>query len=113
MADNETTIDARLLDELYELIDGRKGTNPDTSYTARLFSDGREKIADKVTEEAAETVYAALQETPERLTSESADILYHLLVLWADTGITPQDVWNELAKRQGISGIEEKRSRST
>ena len=111
MTQHDNTVDAAVLEELFALIKSRKGADPETSYTAKLFAEGREKIASKVTEEAAETVEAALKETPERLASESADILYHLLVLWADAGVEPADVWAELAKRRGTSGIEEKRSR--
>ena len=105
------TPDARVLDALYAVIDGRKGADPETSYTANLFSKGRAKICQKTGEEAVETVVAALAETPEAVTSESADLLYHLLVLWADQGIRPEDVWAKLADRQGISGIAEKASR--
>lgn len=111
MTEHNTKAGAEVLDELYATIEGRKGADPGTSYTAKLFSEGREKIAGKVTEEVAETVAAALHETPARLISESADVLFHLLVLWADTGVTPADVWAELARRRGTSGIEEKRSR--
>ncbi len=111
MTEQDDKIGAEILDELYTLIEGRKCADPETSYTARLFGGGREEIAGKVTEEAAETVFAALNETPDRLASESADVLFHLLVLWADAGITPADVWAELAKRRGTSGIDEKRSR--
>lgn len=113
MTEENTKTDAAVLDELFAVIKGRKGADPETSYTAKLFNEGREKIARKVAEEAIETVLASVNETPGRLASESADILYHLLVLWADAGVTPADVWTELAKRSGTSGIEEKRSRAT
>lgn len=103
--------DATVLAELYRTIAGRKGGDPETSYTAKLFARGRGKIAQKFGEEAVETVVAGLAEGPEQLASESADLLYHLLVLWADCGVTPDVVWAELAKRQGISGIDEKKSR--
>lgn len=111
MSDTNDQIKADVLQELYALIESRKGADPETSYTAKLFSKGREKIARKVAEEAIEVVLASVNETPERLASESADVLYHLLVLWADAGVTPDEVWTELARRQGISGIEERRSR--
>ncbi|MBY0430964.1 MAG: phosphoribosyl-ATP diphosphatase [Rhodospirillales bacterium] len=97
-----------ILDELYEVIASRKGGDPDSSYTAKLFTRGRGKIAQKVGEEAVETVIAALSENPDRQISESADLLYHLLVLWADLGITPDQVWTELDKRKGTSGIRHK-----
>ncbi len=99
------------LQTLYDVIESRKGADPASSYTAQLLSKGREKIARKVAEESIEVVLAAVTETPEDLASESADLLYHLLVLWADAGITPDDVWAALEKRQGVSGIEEKKAR--
>ena len=101
-----------VLDQLFQTVAGRKGADPATSYTAKLFSRGRGKIAQKLGEEAVETVIAALSETPERVASESADLLYHLLVLWADCGVAPADVWAELERRQGTSGIAEKNARA-
>ena len=100
-----------ILDQLYQTILGRKGADPDSSYTAKLFARGRGKIAQKFGEEAVESVVAALTEGPERLASESADLLYHLLVLWAEGGVTPAMVWAELERRQGVSGLDEKKSR--
>ena len=100
-----------VLARLFETIASRKGAAAEDSYTAKLFAHGTAKIAQKVGEEAVETVIAATTQTPAELTSESADLLYHLLVLWADRGVDPQDVWNELARREGISGIVEKASR--
>lgn len=103
--------DGKIVDQLYQTIAARKGADPATSYTAKLFSKGRGKIAQKLGEEAVETVIAALTETPEQLVGESADLLYHLLVLWADCGVEPADVWAELERRQGVSGIAEKNAR--
>ncbi|PCI39353.1 MAG: phosphoribosyl-ATP diphosphatase [Rhodospirillaceae bacterium] len=103
--------DAQILDRLFATIESRKGADPDTSWTAKLFAEGRSKIVQKVGEEAVEVNIAALVEGPEALTAESADLLYHLLVLWADAGISPQDVWAKLAEREGTSGIAEKNSR--
>lgn len=103
--------DIEVLNRLYATIDSRKGADPDTSYTAKLFHKGRSAIAQKVGEEAVEVNIAALVEGPEALAAESADLLYHLMVLWADSGIAPEDVWAQLAKREGVSGIEEKRAR--
>ncbi|NIZ00796.1 phosphoribosyl-ATP diphosphatase [Thalassospira lucentensis] len=100
-----------MLDALYATVADRKGADPSTSYTAKLFAKGTPKIAQKVGEEGVETVIAALAETPDKVASESADLLYHLMVLWADQGVKPQDVWDILAERQGISGIAEKASR--
>lgn len=99
------------IDTLFTVIESRKGADPDTSYTAKLFAKGRKKIAQKVGEEAVETALAAVSETPAAVAAESADLLYHLLVLWAETGVSPDDVWAELNRRAGVSGIEEKNSR--
>ncbi len=109
MNDKQTT--AHFLDELYETIASRKGGNPEESYTAKLFEGGLGKMAGKIGEEATEVIVAALRETPEHVISESADLLYHLLVLWAEQGVTPEDVFEELKNRAGTSGIEEKESR--
>ena len=106
-------IDATTLDRLYATVEGRKGADPDSSYTAKLFDKGRAKIAQKVGEEAVETVIAALGGDPDALASESADLLYHLLVLWADTGLKPDAVWAKLAAREGLSGLTEKASRKS
>lgn len=104
-------VDIQVLERLFETIRGRHGDSPDTSYTASLFDKGRGEIARKVGEEATETIVASLSESDEKVVSESADLLYHLLVLWADVGIEPAHVWAELARREGTSGIDEKNSR--
>jgi phosphoribosyl-ATP pyrophosphohydrolase len=101
----------RVLDQLFETLKARRGGDPEKSYTAKLFARGRPKIAQKLGEEAVETVIAALSETPAQLVGESADLLYHLLVLWAECDIEPYQVWKELESRIGTSGIEEKKSR--
>ena len=88
-----------LLDDLYSVIASRKGGNPEDSYTASLFEKGLPKIAQKVGEEAVETVIDGVSGPRERVISESADLLYHLLVLWAARDVKPQEVWDELAKR--------------
>ncbi len=103
--------DARILEQLFDVIESRKGADSGTSYTARLFTKGRAKIAKKTGEEAVEVVIAALAEGKSELAAESADLLYHLLVLWASVGIRPRDVWLELAKREGVSGLAEKAAR--
>ena len=103
--------DALILERLFQTIASRKGGDPETSYTAKLFARGRRKIAQKLGEEAVETVIAALTESNEHIVSESADLLYHLLTLWADCDVSPQQVWAELEKRQRQSGLDEKKSR--
>ncbi|NVJ91904.1 MAG: phosphoribosyl-ATP diphosphatase [Methylocystaceae bacterium] len=105
-------MDATVLDKLFETIASRKGADPSASYTAKLFSKGRNKIAQKVGEEGVECVIAALAEGNDKLVSESADLFYHLMVLWAEMGVKPEEIWTELARREGISGLDEKASRS-
>lgn len=100
------------LDRLWEVIQSRYGADPQSSYTARLFARGRAKIAQKLGEEAIEAVIEGVGDNPSALVGESADLLYHLLVLWAAAGISPADVAAELARREGVSGLDEKRARS-
>lgn len=104
---------SEILSRLFEVIEGRKGADGETSYTAKLLAAGKPEIARKVGEEATEVLTAALAEGRSEVIAESADLLYHLLVLWAANGIRPAEVWAELAQREGISGIEEKRSRGS
>jgi len=99
------------VDKLFATILARKGSDPSTSYTAKLLAGGIEKCAKKFGEEATEAVIAAIQKDKTELAKESADVLYHLLVLWAASGITPQDVYAVLQAREGQSGLEEKASR--
>ena len=100
-----------VLDRLYVVIDGRKGADPDTSYTARLFSRGRQQIAKKLGEEAVEAVIEGVRGDRPKLIGESADVLYHLLTLWAANNVKPDAVWKELARREGLSGLAEKAAR--
>ena len=100
------------LDRLFATIAARKGGDPAQSYTAKLLAAGVEKCAKKFGEEATETVIAAIQRNKTELAKESADALYHLLVLWAASGITPEDVYAVLQSREGQSGLEEKASRA-
>ena len=104
-------LDGRLLEQLFGVIESRRGADAGTSYTARLLAKGRAKIAKKTGEEAVEVVVAALAEGRQELAAESADLLYHLLVLWASAGIKPRDVWAQLAKREDVSGLTEKAAR--
>ena len=102
---------AEVIERLFQTIESRRGADPQTSYTAKLFSQGTRRIAQKVGEEAVETVIAAVAGDKEHVVSESADLMYHLCVLWADAGVRPEDVFQTLEKREGISGIAEKNSR--
>jgi phosphoribosyl-ATP pyrophosphohydrolase len=102
----------RALGRLWQVIQSRRGADPETSYTARLFARGREKIAQKLGEEAVEAVIEGVRGDRAALVGESTDLLYHLLVLWAEAGISPEDVAAELTRREGRSGLDEKRSRN-
>lgn len=106
--DSEQTI----LERLFAIIESRKGADPSVSRTALLFHRGVPKIAQKVGEEAVETAIAASLGKPAEVVSESADLLYHLLVLWSAMGLRPDDIYEELHRREGTSGIEEKKSRA-
>ena len=102
-----------VLDRLYLVIDSRKGADPDTSYTARLFSRGRQQIAKKLGEEAVEALIEGIRGDLVKLVLESADVLYHQLTLWAATNVKPKAIWSELARREGLSGLAEKASRKS
>jgi phosphoribosyl-ATP pyrophosphohydrolase len=105
------TQSAHMLDRLHAVILAKRGADPATSYTAKLLSRGTAKIAQKLGEEAVEAVIEAVRGDRGALVDESADLLYHLLVLWADAGIAPDEIWAELQRREGVSGIAEKKSR--
>lgn len=100
-----------ILERLYTTVKRRCRADPETSYTARLYQRGRPQIAKKLGEEAVEVVVAALAEDQKALIAESGDLFFHLLVLWAEAGVKPDQVWRELERRFGISGIDEKKSR--
>lgn len=104
-ADDRRAADAHILDELYAVIESRKGADPNTSRTALLFHRGVAKIAQKVGEEAVETLIEGLRGDTVRLAEESADLLYHLLVLWASQGVPPDAVWQALARRRETSAM--------
>ncbi|MFD2263347.1 phosphoribosyl-ATP diphosphatase [Lacibacterium aquatile] len=97
-------MDAAILERLYTVIESRRGADPETSYTAKMFDRGTHKIAQKVGEEAVEALIEAVRGKKKRLVSESADLLYHLLILWADQEVKPSEIWAELAAREGIPG---------
>lgn len=100
-----------VLEHLYRVILSRRGGDPAESNTARLFAKGKKKIAQKLGEEAVETLIEGVKGNKEALVAESADLLYHLLVLWAAVEVTPEEVWDALKAREGISGIAEKAAR--
>jgi len=102
---------AEILDRLEAVIASRKGGDADKSYVAKLFQQGRKKIAQKVGEEGVECALAAVMGDRDEVISESADLLFHLMVLWADSGVRPDDIFEELARREGMSGIDEKNAR--
>jgi phosphoribosyl-ATP pyrophosphohydrolase len=103
-------MDARIA-KLEATIRARRDGDAAHSYVASIFAKGRKKIAEKVGEEATETIIAALCETPEKLTSEAADLLFHLAILLIESDLSLDDVLNELERREGVSGIAEKASR--
>jgi phosphoribosyl-ATP pyrophosphohydrolase len=100
------------LDRLWQIIQSRRSADPETSYTARLFARGRAKIAQKLGEEAIEAVIEGIGDDRAALVGESADLLYHLLVLWAAAGVAPADIAAELERRENTSGLKEKRART-
>lgn len=104
---------ADTLDALEQTIRERRLGNPDASYVARLTAKGRAKIAQKLGEEAVETVIAAIADDKDGIASEAADLIFHLLILLADAGLSLDDVRIELARREGVSGLDEKASRTT
>ncbi len=101
------------LQNLEAVIRERRAGDPAKSYVAKLTAAGRAKMAQKLGEEATETVIAAMQGDPAKLTSEAADLMFHLLLLLADGGVAFDDVLAELDRREGVSGIAEKEARGT
>lgn len=101
-----------ILDRLAETLEARKSADPQSSYVAKLYAKGLDTILKKVGEEATETVIAAKGGDKDQLVYEMADLWFHSLVLLASQGLHPNDVLNELARREGLSGIAEKASRA-
>jgi len=101
------------IDRLFARIAARRNEDPNTSYTAKLLAQGRLKCAKKLGEEAVETSLAAVAQDKQALANESADLLYHLLVLWAACELSPEDVYAALAAREGQSGLDEKAARKS
>jgi len=100
-----------VLDRLWQTIESRRGSDPALSHSARLLSRGTSKVAQKFGEEAVECLIEAVAGNHEALIAESADVLYHLLVLWVSLDVHPSEVWAELERREGVSGIAEKAAR--
>jgi phosphoribosyl-ATP pyrophosphohydrolase len=106
------TAAAGILDELWQTVEARRlAGDAAQSHSARLLARGTAKVAQKLGEEAVECVIEAATGNRAATVLESADLLYHLIVVWVDAGIRPEEVWTELARRQGISGIAEKAAR--
>jgi phosphoribosyl-ATP pyrophosphohydrolase len=101
-----------ILQQLAEVLEARKGADPDSSYVAGLYARGLDAILKKIGEEATETVMAAKDGNPEQIVYETADLWFHTLVLLAQQGLGPDAVLAELARRFGLSGLEEKAKRS-
>jgi phosphoribosyl-ATP pyrophosphohydrolase len=99
------------LQRLAATIESRRAADPETSWTAKLLSSGPEKCAEKFGEEAIEAVIEAVKGDRERLTSEAADVLFHLLVMCAARGVSLTDIDSELTRREGQSGVVEKAAR--
>ena len=104
-SDAAVPTDIAVLERLFAVIDSRRGADPESSYTAKLFAKGTPKIAQKVGEEAVEAVIEAVAGDRDRLIEESADLLYHLMVLWAASGVKPEAVWQALGRREGKTGL--------
>ena len=104
-------LSGEVLDRLWTVVMDRRSADPAHSHSARLLSRGTTKVAQKFGEEAVECLIEAVTGNNPALISESADVLYHLLVMWVAAGIEPADVWAELVRREGVSGVVEKASR--
>ncbi len=101
-----------IIDRLWATVIQRRSADPAKSHSARLLARGTAKVAQKFGEEAVECLIEAVAKNPAAVITESADVLYHLTVLWVAAGVEPAEVWAELQRREGVSGIDEKASRS-
>ncbi len=101
-----------IVDRLWATVVKRRSADPSKSHSARLLSRGTAKVAQKFGEEAVECLIEAVAKNPAAVITESADVLYHLTVLWVAAGVAPAEVWAELHRREGVSGITEKASRA-
>ena len=101
-----------VLDRLHATVLDRRDADPAGSHSARLLSRGITKVAQKFGEEAVECLIEAVADNRPALVGESADVLYHLMVMWVAAGIEPGQVWAELERREGVSGVAEKAARA-
>jgi phosphoribosyl-ATP pyrophosphohydrolase len=104
-------VTAAVLDRLHEVVLARRTVDPALSHSARLLARGRAKVAQKFGEEAVEALIEGVRGDKPALIAESADVLYHLLLMWVACDVAPAEVWAELVRREGVSGIIEKASR--
>ncbi len=104
--------DSTVLDRLFAVVLERRKADPAVSHSARLLARGRDKVAQKFGEEAIECLIETVAGNRDAVVTESADVLYHLLVLWVASGVDAEEVWAELKRREGISGIAEKAARA-
>ena len=98
-----------IIDILFSVVEERKKSKRKGSYTSFLFNKGMNKIAQKVSEETAETIIEAIQGNKKLAVQESCDLIYHLIVMWSKLGIDPNEIWNELDKRMKKSKIKRKK----
>lgn len=103
---------SRTLTEIADVIESRKGADPDKSYVANLFSKAPDGILKKIGEESCEVVMAAKDKSPKDIIYETADLWFHTLVMLSHYGLRPETVLAELHRREGLSGLEEKRRRN-
>ena len=106
-----TGVSPEVIDRLWDVVQTRRTADPALSHSARLLSRGTAKVAQKFGEEAVECIIEAVAGNKHAMVCESADVLYHLLVLWVSAGVHPSEIWAELERREGVSGIAEKAAR--
>ena len=100
----------QIIKELFTILTQRKKTSEKKSYTSHLIKNP-ELLAKKIGEESSELIIDSVKKNKQGVIKESADLIYHILVVWVSLGITPDEIWNELSSRKVISGIEEKKNR--
>jgi phosphoribosyl-ATP pyrophosphohydrolase len=112
LAPVSTGVSPKVIDRLWDVVLDRRAADPAISHSARLLSRGTAKVAQKFGEEAVECLIEAVAGNRDAVVAESADVLYHLIVLWVSADVSPDEVWAELKRREGVSGITEKASRA-